>query len=45
MDGELIEGKGTVDESMVTGEPMPVAKAPGAKVTAGTMNQTGGFVN
>jgi Cu+-exporting ATPase len=44
VDGELIEGKGTVDESMVTGEPMPVAKAPGAKVTAGTLNQTGGFV-
>jgi len=44
VDGELVEGKGTVDESMVTGEPMPVAKAPGAKVTAGTLNQTGGFV-
>ncbi|WP_275406126.1 MULTISPECIES: copper-transporting P-type ATPase [Ramlibacter] len=44
VDGELIEGKGTVDESMVTGEPMPVAKAPGSKVTAGTINQTGGFV-
>ncbi len=44
VDGELVEGKGTVDESMVTGEPMPVAKAPGAKVTAGTMNQTGSFV-
>ncbi|AVP59092.1 copper-transporting P-type ATPase [Pulveribacter suum] len=44
VDGELVEGKGTVDESMVTGEPMPVAKAPGSKVTAGTMNQTGGFV-
>ncbi|WP_332827289.1 copper-transporting P-type ATPase [Ramlibacter sp.] len=44
VDGELVEGKGTVDESMVTGEPMPVVKAPGAKVTAGTMNQTGGFV-
>ncbi|MGE8319291.1 MAG: copper-transporting P-type ATPase [Comamonas sp.] len=44
VDGELLEGKGTVDESMVTGEPMPVAKAPGAKLTAGTMNQTGGFV-
>jgi heavy metal translocating P-type ATPase len=44
VDGELVEGKGTVDESMVTGEPMPVAKTPGAKVTAGTMNQTGGFV-
>ncbi|HJV60362.1 MAG TPA: copper-translocating P-type ATPase [Albitalea sp.] len=44
VDGELTEGKGTVDESMVTGEPMPVAKAAGAKVTAGTMNQTGSFV-
>ncbi len=44
VDGELTEGKGTVDESMVTGEPMPVTKAPGSKVTAGTMNQTGGFV-
>nr|WP_277592357.1 copper-translocating P-type ATPase [Roseateles saccharophilus] len=44
VDGELTEGKGNVDESMVTGEPMPVAKAVGAKVTAGTMNQTGGFV-
>jgi len=44
VDGELMEGKGTVDESMVTGEPMPVSKVPGSKVTAGTMNQTGGFV-
>ncbi|WP_454912835.1 copper-transporting P-type ATPase [Variovorax gossypii] len=44
VDGEVVEGKATVDESMVTGEPIPVVKAPGAKVTAGTMNQTGGFV-
>jgi len=44
VDGELAEGKGNVDEAMVTGEPMPVAKAPGSKVTAGTLNQTGGFV-
>ena len=44
VDGELTEGKGNVDESMVTGEPIPVAKAPGSKVTAGTLNQTGGFV-
>lgn len=44
VDGELTEGKGNVDESMVTGEPIPVAKALGSKVTAGTMNQTGGFV-
>lgn len=44
VDGELVDGKGTVDESMVTGEPMPVQKSAGAKVTAGTINQTGGFV-
>lgn len=44
VDGELTEGKGNVDESMVTGEPMPVAKAAGSPVTAGTLNQTGGFV-
>jgi P-type Cu+ transporter len=44
VDGELTAGKGNVDESMVTGEPIPVAKAIGSKVTAGTMNQTGGFV-
>lgn len=44
VDGEILEGKGTVAESMVPGEPMPVAKAAGAKVTAGTLNQTGVFV-
>lgn len=44
VDGELTEGKGNVDESMVTGEPIPVAKIVGSKVTAGTLNQTGGFV-
>ncbi|WP_265334999.1 MULTISPECIES: copper-translocating P-type ATPase [Ramlibacter] len=44
VDGEVTEGKGTVDESMVTGEPMPVVKAAGAKVTAATLNQTGSFV-
>jgi Cu+-exporting ATPase len=44
VDGELTEGKGNVDESMVTGEPVPVAKAAGSKLTAGTLNQTGGFV-
>ena len=44
VDGTLTEGRGTVDESMVTGEPMPVAKAAGSPVTAGTLNQTGGFV-
>ncbi|GAA4342134.1 heavy metal translocating P-type ATPase [Variovorax defluvii] len=44
VDGALTEGKTNLDESMVTGEPMPVAKAVGAKVTAGTLNQTGSFV-
>lgn len=44
VDGELTEGSGTVDESMVTGESMPVTKAPGSKATAGTLNQSGGFV-
>jgi len=44
VDGELIEGRANVDESMVTGEPMPAAKGVGSKVTAGTLNQTGGFV-
>jgi len=44
VDGVLTDGKGNVDESMVTGEPMPVAKSVGSKVTAGTLNQTGGFV-
>ena len=44
VDGELTDGKGNVDESMVTGEPIPVAKTAGSKVTAGTLNQTGGFV-
>jgi P-type Cu+ transporter len=44
VDGVVTEGRCTVDESMVTGEPIPVAKTPGSKVTAGTLNQTGSFV-
>jgi Cu+-exporting ATPase len=44
VDGVLTEGKGNLDEAMVTGEPMPVAKTVDSKVTAGTLNQTGGFV-
>jgi Cu+-exporting ATPase len=44
VDGEIIEGRSTVDESMVTGESMPVVKAPAAKVIGGTMNGTGSFV-
>jgi len=44
VDGELIEGHSTVEESMLTGEPLPVEKAVGDKVTGGTVNGTGGFV-
>ena len=44
VDGELIEGRSSLDESMVTGESMPVTKEAGAKVIAGTLNQTGSFV-
>jgi len=44
VDGVLAEGRSAVDESMVTGEPIPVEKAAGDKVTGGTVNGTGGFV-
>lgn len=44
VDGTLVEGRSTVDESMITGEPLPVEKAEGDAVTGGTVNQTGGFV-
>ncbi|MEO8628919.1 MAG: HAD-IC family P-type ATPase, partial [Betaproteobacteria bacterium] len=44
VDGEIIEGKSNVDESMITGESIPVEKSSGSKVTAGTVNQTGSFV-
>ena len=44
VDGEVIEGRSSIDESMVTGESMPVTKEPGAKVIAGTLNQSGSFV-
>jgi Cu+-exporting ATPase len=44
VDGVVEEGASNVDESMVTGEPVAVPKGPGAKVTGGTVNGTGGFV-
>ena len=44
VDGELTEGVSTLDESMVTGESMPVSKTIGAKVVGGTVNQSGAFV-
>jgi Cu2+-exporting ATPase len=43
-DGEVIEGESFVDESMLTGEPLPNHKEAGAKVFTGTMNQRGSFV-
>ena len=43
VDGEVVEGDSYVDESMITGEPVPVAKAAGATVVGGTVNQTGAF--
>lgn len=44
VDGEVVEGRSSVDESMITGEPIPVEKQIGANVTGGTVNGTGGFV-
>jgi Cu+-exporting ATPase len=44
VDGEVSEGKSAVDESMVTGESMPAAKAPGDKLIGGTINGTGSLV-
>ena len=44
VDGVLVEGRSALDESMVTGESMPVSKEAGAKVIAGTLNQSGSFV-
>jgi Cu+-exporting ATPase len=44
VDGTVIEGSGTVDESTITGEPLPVTKESGARVIGGTVNTSGAFV-
>src|SRR5207249_3214025 len=44
VDGVVVEGTSFVDESMITGEPVPVEKGSGVKVTGGTVNATGSFV-
>jgi Cu+-exporting ATPase len=44
VDGVILEGASAVDESMVTGEPMPVEKSAGDKITGGTLNTNGTFV-
>ncbi len=44
VDGEVTEGETSIDEAMLTGEPIPVAKGPGDKVTGGTINKNGSIV-
>jgi len=44
VDGEILEGASSVDESMLTGEPMPVEKGVGDTVTGGTLNRSGSFI-
>jgi len=44
VDGSVVEGTSSVDESMLTGEPMPVEKTPGDKVTGATINGTGSLI-
>lgn len=44
VDGEIAEGRSSLDESMVTGESMPVSKEVGGNVIAGTLNRSGGFI-
>jgi len=44
VDGAITQGHSNIDESMITGEPIPVEKTDGSRVTAGTVNQTGSFL-
>jgi Cu+-exporting ATPase len=44
VDGQVVEGRSSVDESMLTGEPLPVDKGPGDRVVGATLNQTGALV-
>ena len=44
VDGVVLEGSSAVDESMISGEPIPVAKGPGARITGATVNGTGSLV-
>jgi len=44
VDGSVVEGSSSVDESLLTGEPIPVEKAPGDPVTGGTLNRQGSFI-
>ena len=44
VDGIVVEGQSAVDESLLTGEPMPVRRSPGANVTGGTLNRSGSFI-
>jgi Cu+-exporting ATPase len=44
VDGVVLDGASSVDESMITGEPIPVEKEPDSRVTAGTLNGTGSFI-
>jgi P-type Cu+ transporter len=43
-DGIVLEGESSLDESMITGEPMPVEKTPGSEIVGGTVNGTGSFI-